>query len=62
MYFKHEQSKVLLTESDVEIKRRTQPACYEYIDTIVGMRLDQLSYEIHGNSLEDSGVINTTLE
>ena len=25
-------------------KRRTQPACCEYIDTIVGMRLDRPSY------------------
>jgi len=26
------------------IKRRTQPTCFEYIYTIVGKRLDELSY------------------
>jgi len=48
VHFKHEQPQVLLIESHVESvrfnKRRTQPACSEYNDTIVGMRLDQPSY------------------
>jgi len=46
VHFKREQPQVLLKESQSVrfSKRRTQPACCEYIDTIVGMRLDQPSY------------------
>jgi len=63
VHFKHEQPQVLSPDSHVTIgslrfsKHRTQPTCFEYIDTIVGMRLDHT--EIHGNSLEDPSVINT---
>ena len=52
MHFKHEQSQFLSPDSHVTTLRfskyRTQPMCYvhwvAYIDTIVGMRLDQRSY------------------
>jgi len=46
VHFKHEQSQVLLIESHAKIGtiQQTQPACFECIDTIVGMRLDQPSY------------------
>jgi len=48
VHFKHEQSQVLLIESHVTIGmiQQTQDAAsvLEYIDTVVGMRLDQPSY------------------
>jgi len=43
VHFKHEQPQLLSPDSLVTIrtirKRRTQPTCFAYIDTIVGMRL-----------------------
>jgi len=47
VHFKHEQPQVLSPDSNVKSVRfskyRTQSACFDYIDTIVGMRLDQRS-------------------
>jgi len=45
VHFTHEQSQVISSDSLVTIGtiQQTQ-ACFAYIDTVVGMRLDQPSY------------------
>jgi len=48
MHFKHEQPLVLSPNSHIQSvrfsKHRTQPTCFEYIDIIVDIPLDQRSY------------------
>jgi len=48
MHFKHEQPIVLSPNSHIQSvqfsKYRTQPTCFEYIDILVDMPLDQRSY------------------
>jgi len=48
MHFKHEQPQILLAHSHIQSvrfsKHMTQPTCFEYIDIIVDMPLNQRSY------------------